>query len=75
MRDAFIKELCEQAKTNQHIHLLTGDLGFSVLEPFAEAYPDQFLNMGIAEKMPVSRLQSAYWHRLHYSKNELRMGN
>jgi len=29
--------------------LLTGDLGFSVLEKFQEQFPDRFLNVGVAE--------------------------
>ena len=30
--------------------LLTGDLGFSVLEDFREKFPNQFYNIGIAEQ-------------------------
>jgi len=30
--------------------LLTGDLGFSVLEPFAERFPRRFVNVGVAEQ-------------------------
>jgi transketolase len=30
--------------------LLTADLGFGVLTPFAETYPDQYLNVGVAEQ-------------------------
>lgn len=33
--------------------LLTGDLGFAALEPFAEAYPDRFFNVGVAEQNMV----------------------
>ena len=33
--------------------LLTGDLGFSVLEPFAERFPDRFFNVGVAEQNMV----------------------
>ncbi len=50
MRTAFINQLIEEAKTNKKIFLLTGDLGFSVVEPFAELFPDRFLNIGIAEQ-------------------------
>ena len=34
----------------QEIFLLCGDLGYSVLEPFAAAFPNRFLNVGIAEQ-------------------------
>lgn len=50
MRDAFIKELLVQAETHNDAFLIVGDLGFSVIEPFAEKYGDRFLNAGIAEQ-------------------------
>ena len=50
MRDAFVKELMEQAKRDKSIELVTGDLGFGVLKPFWEQLPDQFTNAGIAEQ-------------------------
>jgi transketolase len=50
MRNTFINTLVEQAKTCSDMFLLCGDLGFSVLEPFAEQFPDRFLNVGIAEQ-------------------------
>jgi transketolase len=30
--------------------LITGDLGFSVIEPFCEEFPDRFINVGVAEQ-------------------------
>ncbi len=50
MRDAFIKSLSEIAKTDPRILLITGDLGFCVLDEFAKNYPNQFLNAGVAEQ-------------------------
>ncbi|NDV58031.1 transketolase family protein [Bacteroides sp. 519] len=50
MRTAFIKQLTEEAKTNNKIFLVVADLGFSVIEEFAELFPNQFLNVGIAEQ-------------------------
>jgi transketolase len=50
MRTAFINQLIEEAKTNEKIFLLVGDLGFSVVEPFAELFPERYLNVGIAEQ-------------------------
>ena len=50
MRTAFINQLIEEAKVNEKIFLLVGDLGFSVVEPFAELFPERFLNVGIAEQ-------------------------
>ncbi|MBP1206034.1 transketolase [Duganella sp. 1411] len=53
MRNSFIKALMEQARQDERIFLLCGDLGYSVLEPFAEAFPDRFINVGIAEQNMV----------------------
>lgn len=50
MRTAFINQLIEEAKENDKIFLIVGDLGFSVVEPFAELFPNRFLNVGIAEQ-------------------------
>jgi transketolase len=50
MRDAFIKELLSQAAGHEDAFLIVGDLGFSVVEPFAERFPQRFLNAGIAEQ-------------------------
>jgi transketolase len=33
--------------------LLTGDLGFSAIEPFAAAFPERFFNVGVAEQNMV----------------------
>jgi len=53
MRTAFIKALVELAKTDQRILLLTGDLGYLVIEPFVELFPDRFINVGVAEQNMV----------------------
>lgn len=50
MRNTFVQTLIEEANKNEKIFLLTGDLGYGVLEPFAEKFPDRFLNMGVAEQ-------------------------
>lgn len=50
MRTNFINQLIEEARYNDKIFLLVGDLGYHVIEPFAEEFPDRFLNVGIAEQ-------------------------
>lgn len=50
MRNAFIEELIALAEVHDHIALVVGDLGFSVIEPFAERFPDRFINAGVAEQ-------------------------
>jgi len=50
VRDAFIRTLTEIAAQRPEIMLLTGDLGFGVLNDFKARFPKQFLNMGVAEQ-------------------------
>ena len=50
MRTAFIQQLIEEARNDNRVFLITGDLGYSVLEPFAMEFPDRFLNAGVAEQ-------------------------
>lgn len=50
MRNTFIKTLTGIAEKNKDIYLLTGDLGFSVFEDFAERFPKRFINCGVAEQ-------------------------
>lgn len=49
MRKAFIKALLETAKNDKKIFLITGDLGFNILEEYSRRFPKQFLNIGVAE--------------------------
>jgi transketolase len=53
VRATFIRTLVEMAEEDPRIMLLTGDLGFTVVEPFAERFPDRFLNVGVAEQNMV----------------------
>lgn len=53
MRTAFVRTLVELAERDPRIVLLTGDLGFNALEPFADRFPDRFYNAGVAEQNMV----------------------
>ena len=50
MRDAFVRVLLEEMGRNDRIVLITGDLGFGVLQPVWDRYPDRIINAGIAEQ-------------------------
>lgn len=54
MRDTFVKTLINEAKKNPNIELITGDLGFGVLQPYIDALPNQFTDAGIAEQAMTS---------------------
>lgn len=54
MRDRFVSTLMGLAAKDPSVHLITGDLGFGVLKPFWERFPDQFTNAGIAEQNMTS---------------------
>ena len=50
MRTAFIDQLIKEARSDKSIFLIVGDLGYSVVEPFAQEFPNRFLNAGVAEQ-------------------------
>jgi len=50
LRTAFIESLCELAAEDERVWLLSGDLGYSVLERFIQKFPDRFVNVGVAEQ-------------------------
>ncbi len=50
MRDHFSKRLAELARVDPRIILVTGDLGFGVLDDYRRNAPDQFLNAGVSEQ-------------------------
>jgi transketolase len=53
MRNAFVDELVTLAAEDERVMLLTGDLGFMVLEEFEKRYPDRFVNCGVGEQNMV----------------------
>jgi transketolase len=53
VRATFARILSELAEKDDRIVLLTGDLGFTVLEPFRDKFPNRFFNMGVAEQNMV----------------------
>jgi len=50
MRNAFINELVALAEQHPQIALVVGDLGYSVVEPFVDRFPERFINAGVAEQ-------------------------
>jgi transketolase len=53
VRTETIDALTDFARRHPEVMLVTGDLGFSVLERFAEALPAQFANVGVCEQAMV----------------------
>jgi transketolase len=54
MRNAFVQTLLEEALDHPEIVLITGDLGFGVLDDFQKRLPNQFINAGVAEQSMMS---------------------
>jgi transketolase len=50
VRTAFIEALEQLAAEDDRVCLVVGDLGYSVVESFAEHFPDRFVNAGVAEQ-------------------------
>jgi transketolase len=50
VRQTFVSALTRIAADHPRVLLLTGDLGYTVLEQFAERFPSRFINVGVAEQ-------------------------
>jgi transketolase len=50
MRATLIETLGRLAAADPRIVLLTGDLGYAVVEPFQQRFPTRFFNLGVAEQ-------------------------
>jgi len=70
MRNAFIDELILAAEKADNIALVVGDLGFGVVESFAQRFPGRFFNAGVAEQNMMglaAGLASEGYHVFAYS--------
>jgi len=70
MRNAFIEELVALAHVHKNVALIVGDIGYSVVEPFATSYPERFVNAGVAEQNMTtlaSGMASEGYHVFTYS--------
>ena len=54
MRNAFVDRVIEDVKKNSDLFIITGDAGLGVFDKFKNEYPDNFLNMGVAEQNATS---------------------
>ena len=50
MRAVFNATLFEQAKKDPRIFMILADIGYGEVEPFAEAFPERYFNVGVAEQ-------------------------
>jgi transketolase len=50
MRSVFNDTLLELAREDSRIFMILADIGYGEIEPFAEAFPDRFFNVGVAEQ-------------------------
>ena len=50
MRKIFNKELLKIAAERKNIYMILADIGYGEIEPFANTFPDRFINCGVAEQ-------------------------
>ena len=50
MRKAFNQELLKIAEKDSRVFMILADIGYGEIEPFANAFPDRFINCGVAEQ-------------------------
>ena len=49
MRKAFNEDLLKAARQDKRIHMILADIGYGEIEPFANEFPERFINCGVAE--------------------------
>ena len=54
MRAEFLNELFNIAEVDERLIFMTADLGFGVVEKFAQRFPERFINVGVAEQAMVA---------------------
>ena len=50
MRSKFNEVLVDLARKDKRIWMVLADIGYGEIEPFAEAFPERFYNVGVAEQ-------------------------
>ncbi len=50
MRKAFNQELLQIAEKDPRVFMILADIGYGEIEPFANRFPDRFINCGVAEQ-------------------------
>lgn len=51
MRQDFFKYVCYVMESHPEIYIVCGDLGFGILDPIKDKYPDRFINTGASEQL------------------------
>jgi transketolase len=54
MRAEFLDSIFKIAEIDERLVFMTADLGFGVVEKFAERFPDRFINVGVAEQAMIA---------------------
>jgi transketolase len=70
MRKPFIEKITELAKKDKSVLLMVGDVGFTYMNEYIERFPDQFLNIGVAEQTMMGAaygLSKAGWKPYVYT--------
>ena len=69
MRNTFIKNLINHARSKENIALVVGDLGYSVVEPFADEFPDRLSMLALQNKTTgiAAGMASEGYHVFTYS--------
>lgn len=53
MRKIFAEMLHTEMSKNPQLYLITGDLGYGILDRIRDDYPDRFLNVGSCEQLMI----------------------
>ena len=54
MRAEFLDKISKIAENDERLVFMTADLGFGVVEKFAERFPERYINVGVAEQAMIA---------------------
>jgi transketolase len=61
MRKQFVDFLYDEMKNNEKIFLLTGDIGYGVLDKIRDNFPSRFKNVGSSEQLMIGMAIGLYY--------------
>ena len=61
MRKYFVELLFDEMQKNDKLYLLTGDIGYGVLDKIRDTFPNRFKNVGCSEQLMIGIAIGLYY--------------
>ena len=71
MRKLFVSIICELMENDDKIYFLTGDLGYGVLDPIRDKFPNRFKNVGSSEQLMIGMAAGLHYQIIYLFATQL----